>query len=67
MGIISVDQIVLRHLFFDNSIFKFIIRDNLTLGSPCILATLWLTIQYWRQTIQTFKGFNIVFNQYKQS
>ena len=28
MGIISVDQIVLRHLFCANFIIKFIIRDN---------------------------------------
>ena len=28
MRIISVDPIVLRHLFFANSIFRFIIRDN---------------------------------------
>ena len=33
IGIISVDQIVPKHsdLFFANSIFKFIIRDNWTL------------------------------------
>ena len=27
MGLVSVDQNVLRHLFFANFIFKFIIRD----------------------------------------
>ena len=28
MGIVSVDQIVARHLFFANSIFDFIIPNN---------------------------------------
>ena len=46
MGIVSVDRIEPRHLFFANSIFNFIIRDYGTLGSPFLVTTLWITIPY---------------------
>ena len=52
MGIVSVDQIVLRHLLFANYISKFIIHDYWTLGSPFLVTTLRLTIPYWRSTLQ---------------
>ena len=40
MGIVSVDQMVPRHLFFANSVFNFIIRDYSKVGSPFCVTTL---------------------------